>query len=135
MGFPTSAYAAENGKIAYMYFSATLEYCRTVSKSVQDTASALGARSVSLDAEFNSNKEYDQFQQLQVAGDLGGIILNPPDASNIKRIAEIARKTRSGWATSGRRCRGTRRSTPVNTSRTIRAPTTSTRPRRSRRNC
>jgi hypothetical protein len=26
MGVPASAYAAENGKIAYMYFSATLEY-------------------------------------------------------------------------------------------------------------
>lgn len=56
MGVPVSAYAAENGKIAYLYFSATLEYCRTVSKSVQDTAKAFGARSVSLDAEFNSNK-------------------------------------------------------------------------------
>jgi ABC-type sugar transport system substrate-binding protein len=103
MGMPVSAYASENGKIAYMYFSATLEYCRTVSKSVQDTASALGARSVSLDAEFNSNKEYDQFQQLQVAGDLGGIILNPPDASNIKRIAEDCQKNKiwmgNVWAT------------------------------------
>jgi hypothetical protein len=103
MGVPVSAYASENGKIAYMYFSATLEYCRTVSKSVQDTASALGARSVSLDAEFNSNKEYDQFQQLQVAGDLGGIILNPPDASNIKRIAEDCQKNKiwmgNVWAT------------------------------------
>jgi ABC-type sugar transport system substrate-binding protein len=103
MGMPVSAYASENGKIAYMYFSATLEYCRTVSQSVQDTASALGARSVSLDAEFNSNKEYDQFQQLQVAGDLGGIILNPPDASNIKRIAEDCQKNKiwmgNVWAT------------------------------------
>jgi ABC-type sugar transport system substrate-binding protein len=103
MGVPVSAYASENGKIAYMYFSATLEYCRTVSQSVQDTASALGARSVSLDAEFNSNKEYDQFQQLQVAGDLGGIILNPPDASNIKRIAEDCQKNKiwmgNVWAT------------------------------------
>ena len=103
LGFPVSAYAAENGKIAYMYFSATLQYCRTVSKSVQDTAAALGARSVSLDAEFNSNKEYDQFQQLQVAGDLGGIILNPPDASNVKRIAEDCQKNKiwmaNVWAT------------------------------------
>jgi ribose transport system substrate-binding protein len=103
MGAPITAYAAENGKIAYMYFSATLQYCRTVSKSVQDTAAALGAKSVSLDAEFNSNKEYDQFQQLQVAGDLGGIIINPPDASNIKRISEECQKNKiwmgNVWAT------------------------------------
>ena len=103
MGGPITAYAAENGKIAYMYFSATLQYCRTVSKSVQDTAAALGAKSVSLDAEFNSNKEYDQFQQLQVAGDLGGIIINPPDASNIKRISEECQKNKiwmgNVWAT------------------------------------
>jgi ABC-type sugar transport system substrate-binding protein len=103
MGVPVSAYASENGKIAYLYFSATLEYCRTVSKSVQDTAKALGASSVSLDAEFNSNKEFDQFQQLQVAGDLSGVILNPPDASNIKRIAEICQQNKiwlgNVWAT------------------------------------
>ena len=103
LGVPASAYAAENAKIAYMYFSATLEYCRTVSKSVQDTAKAFGARSVSLDAEFNSNKEFDQFQQLQVAGDLGGVILNPPDASNLKRIAEICQQNKiwlgNVWAT------------------------------------
>ena len=70
---------------------------------MQDTAAALGATSTSLDAEFNSNKEYDQFQQLQVAGDLGGIILNPPDASNIKRIAEECQKNKiwmgNVWAT------------------------------------
>ena len=103
LGMPASAYAAENGKIAYMYFSATLQYCRTVSKSVQDTAAALGATTVSLDAEFNSNKEFDQFQQLQVAGNLGGVILNPPDASNLKRIAEICQKNKiwlgNVWAT------------------------------------
>ena len=103
LGMPVSAYAAKNGKIAYMYFSATLQYCRTVSKSVHDTAAALGAKAVSLDAEFNSNKEYDQFQQLQVAGDLGGIILNPPDASNVKRIAEDCQKGKiwmaNVWAT------------------------------------
>ena len=103
LGAPVTAYAAENGKIAYLYFSATLQYCRTVSKSVQDTAAALGATSTSLDAEFNSNKEYDQFQQLQVAGDLGGIILNPPDASNVKRIAEECQKNKiwmaNVWAT------------------------------------
>ncbi|HEY5206428.1 MAG TPA: sugar ABC transporter substrate-binding protein [Roseiarcus sp.] len=103
IGAPATAYAAENGKIAYLYFSATLQYCRTVSKSVQDTAAALGAKSTSLDAEFNSNKEYDQFQQLQVAGDLGGIILNPPDASNVKRIAEECQKNKiwmgNVWAT------------------------------------
>ncbi len=103
VGIPASAYAAENGKIAYMYFSATLEYCRTVSKSVQDTAAAQGARTVSLDAEFNSNKEFDQFQQLRVAGDLGGVILNPPDASNLKRIAEICQQEKiwlgNVWAT------------------------------------
>ena len=103
MGVPASAYAAENGKIAYMYFSATLEYCRTVSKSVQDTAKAFGARSVSLDAEFNSNKEFDQFQQLQVAGDLGGVILNPPDASNSSALRKSARQNKiwlgNVWAT------------------------------------
>ncbi|HET6609468.1 MAG TPA: sugar ABC transporter substrate-binding protein [Rhodopila sp.] len=103
LGVPTTAFAAGGGKIAYLYFSATLQYCRTVSKSVSDTAAALGTKSVSLDAEFNSNKEFDQFEQLQVAGDLGGIILNPPDASNVKRIAEECQKNKiwmgNVWAT------------------------------------
>jgi ABC-type sugar transport system substrate-binding protein len=88
-GVPSVAVAAPSGKIAYMYFSSRLAYCRTVSQAVKDYSDALGIAMSGHDAEFNSNKQFDQFQQLQVAGGLGGVILNPPDASNIKRIAEI----------------------------------------------
>jgi len=66
-----------------MYFSSRLQYCLTVSKAVQDCTAALGVESVSADAEVNSAHEVDQLQQLVVAGGLGGVILNPPDASNV----------------------------------------------------
>ena len=103
LGLPSVAVAAPSGKIAYMYFSSRLQYCLTVSKAVQDCTAALGIESTSADAEFNSNHEFDQLQQLVVAGGLGGVILNPPDASNVKRVAEVCTKNKiwlaNVWAT------------------------------------
>jgi len=103
LGLPAVAVAAPSGKIAYMYFSSRLQYCLTVSKAVQDCTAALGVESVSADAEFNSAHEFDQLQQLVVAGGLGGVILNPPDASNVKRVAEVCEKNKiwlaNVWAT------------------------------------
>jgi ABC-type sugar transport system substrate-binding protein len=103
LGLPTAAIAAPSGKIAYMYFSSRLQYCLTVKKSVEDTTAALKIGNTSADAELNSEHQLDQYEQLAAAGGLGGVILNAPDGSNIKRIAKLAEQNKTWvanvWAT------------------------------------
>ena len=103
IGLPTAAIADPSGKIAYMYFSSRLQYCLTVKKSVEDTTAALKVGVTSADAQLNSEHELDQYEQLVAAGGLGGVILNAPDGSNIKRIAKLAEQNKTWvanvWAT------------------------------------
>jgi ABC-type sugar transport system substrate-binding protein len=102
-GLPGGAIASPSGKIAYMYFSSRLQYCLTANESVKNAAEALGWNATSADAELNSEHEFNQFEQMSAAGGLEAIILNAPDGSNLKRIADSSGRQKiwlaNVWAT------------------------------------
>ena len=89
LGAPGMAIAAENGKIAHLMMSLSLEYVANADAGAKGAAAALGLSHSSFDGQFDSERQLNQFEQQSTAG-VNAVLLHAPGGGSIKRIAELA---------------------------------------------
>ncbi len=102
MGRPSTAVAAPSGKLAYLAWTTRVEYMVQASKTIEAACKALALRYTLLDGQFDSQRQFNQFDEQIVSG-TQAIILHASDGSALRREAQLA--TQNGvyfanvWAT------------------------------------
>ena len=102
LGRPSVAVADPSGKLAYLAWTTRVEYMVQAGKAIDAACKALGLGYTLLDAQFDSQRQYNQFEQ-QVAAGTQTIILHASDGSALRREAQLASQNRlyfaNVWAT------------------------------------
>jgi ABC-type sugar transport system substrate-binding protein len=102
MGLPAVAVADPSGKLAYLAWTTRVEYMVQANKAIEAATKALGLTQTLLDGQFDSQKQFNQFEQ-QVAAGTQSIILHASDGSALKRVSQIAEQNKvyfaNVWAT------------------------------------
>lgn len=102
LGRPSVAVADPSGKLAYLAWTTRVQYMVQAGKAIDAACKALGLGYTLLDAQFDSQRQYNQFEQ-QVAAGTQTIILHASDGSALRREAQLASQNRlhfaNVWAT------------------------------------
>ena len=101
-GLPSVAVADPGGKLAYLAWTTRVEYMVQAGKAIEAASKALGLTYTLLDGQFDSQRQFNQFEQ-QVAAGTQTIILHASDGSALKRVSQLAEQNKvyfaNVWAT------------------------------------
>jgi ABC-type sugar transport system substrate-binding protein len=89
LGFPGVALAQANGKLAHIMMTMAMDYTVNADSGAKGAAEALGVEITSVDGQFDSERQLNQFEQLMTAG-TKGVMLHAPGGGSIRRIAQLA---------------------------------------------
>jgi ABC-type sugar transport system substrate-binding protein len=89
LGFPGVALAQANGKLAHIMMTMAMDYTVNADSGANGAAEALGLEMSSVDGQFDSERQLNQFEQ-QVTAGTKGVMLHAPGGGSIKRIAQLA---------------------------------------------
>ena len=89
MGFPGVALADSGGKMGHLIMGLALEYCANADAGALQAATALGMEHNSVDGQFDSERQLNQFEQ-QMALGTQAVMLHAPGGGSIRRIAQLA---------------------------------------------
>ncbi|MBX6322209.1 MAG: substrate-binding domain-containing protein [Rhodospirillaceae bacterium] len=92
-GFPAVAVAQEGGKLGHLMMSLTLEYVVNADAGARQAAEALGMSYTSVDGQFDSGRQLNQFEQFAASG-VQAVMLHAPGGGSIKRIAQLANENK-----------------------------------------
>lgn len=102
LGLPGVAIASETSRLTFLAFTTRIEYIIQASKSMEAASKELGFKFSMLDGQFNSTRQLNQMETSATRG-TRAVILQAPDGSNLRRIAEVAKKNKiyfgNVWAT------------------------------------
>jgi ribose transport system substrate-binding protein len=93
LGFPSVALADGNGKMAHLMMTLKMEYTNNADAGARGAAQALGLDITSLDGQFDSGRQLNQFEQ-QVTAGANAIMVHAPDGGSIRRIAQLANENK-----------------------------------------
>jgi ribose transport system substrate-binding protein len=93
LGFPSVALADGNGKMAHLMMTLKMEYTNNADAGARGAAQALGLDITSLDGQFDSGRQLNQFEQ-QVTAGAKAIMVHAPDGGSIRRIAQLANENK-----------------------------------------
>jgi ABC-type sugar transport system substrate-binding protein len=93
MGFPGVALADSSGKMAHLMMTLQMEYTTNADTGAHGAAQALGLDITSLDGQFDSGRQLNQFEE-QVTAGAKAVMLHAPDGGSIRRIAQLANQNK-----------------------------------------
>ncbi|MCI0429721.1 MAG: sugar ABC transporter substrate-binding protein [Rhodospirillales bacterium] len=93
LGLPGLAIADTGGKLGHLIMGLALEYCVNADAGAKQAAEALGLTYNSVDGQFDSERQLNQFEQ-QIAGGSQAVMLHAPGGGSIKRIAQLANENK-----------------------------------------
>lgn len=93
LGFSSVALAESRGKMAHLMMTLQMEYTTNADTGAHGAAQALGLEIASLDGQFDSGRQLNQFEQ-QVTGGAKAVMLHAPDGGSIRRIAQLANQNK-----------------------------------------
>ena len=89
LGFPSVALAESSGKMAHLMMTMQMEYTTNADAGAHGAAQALGLDIASVDGQFDSGRQLNQFEE-QVTAGAKAVMLHAPDGGSIRRIAQLA---------------------------------------------
>lgn len=92
-GFPSVAIADQSGKLGHLIMGLALEYCANADEGAKQATAALGMEHNSVDGQFDSERQLNQFEQ-QIARGTQAVMLHAPGGGSIKRIAQLANENK-----------------------------------------
>jgi ABC-type sugar transport system substrate-binding protein len=102
IGLPSVAVADPSGKLAYLAWTTRVEYMVQAGNAIDAASKALGLNYTLIDGQFDSQRQFNQFEQ-QVAAGTQTIILHASDGSALRRAAQLAEQNKvyfaNVWAT------------------------------------
>lgn len=93
MGFGGIALADTGGKMAHLMMTLQMEYTLNADAGAHGAAQTLGLDITSLDGQFDSGRQLNQFEQ-QVTNGVKAVMLHAPDGGSIRRIAQLANENK-----------------------------------------
>lgn len=93
LGFPGVALADSHGKMAHLMMTLQMEYTTNADTGAHGAAETLGLDITSLDGQFDSGRQLNQFEQ-QVTAGAKAVMLHAPDGGSIRRIAQLANENK-----------------------------------------
>ena len=93
IGLPSVAVADPSGKLAYLAWTTRVEYMVQAGNAIEAASRALGLTYTLIDGQFDSQRQFNQFEQ-QVAAGTQTIILHASDGSALRRAAVGAARVR-----------------------------------------
>lgn len=97
MGRSSVAVAAPSGKLAYLAWTTRVEYMVQAGKAIDAATKALGLSYTLLDGQFDSQRQFNQFEQ-QIAAGTQTIIVHASDGSGLRREAQLAGQNKAYFA-------------------------------------
>jgi ABC-type sugar transport system substrate-binding protein len=97
MGRSSVAVAAPSGKLAYLAWTTRVEYMVQAGKAIDAATKALGLSYTLLDGQFDSQRQFNQFEQ-QIAAGTQTIIVHASDGSGLRREAQLAGENKAYFA-------------------------------------
>jgi ABC-type sugar transport system substrate-binding protein len=102
LGLPSVAVADPSGKLAYLAWTTRVEYMVQAGRAIDAASKALGLNYTLIDGQFDSQRQFNQFEQ-QVAAGTQTIILHASDGTALRRAAQLADQNKvhfaNVWAT------------------------------------
>ena len=89
LGFPSVALAETSGKMAHLMMTLQMEYTTNADAGAHGAAQALGLDITSVDGQFDSGRQLNQFEE-QVTAGAKAVMLHAADGGSIRRIAQLA---------------------------------------------
>lgn len=93
LGFTGVALADTKGKMAHLMMTLQMEYTTNADVGSHEAAKTLGLDIASLDGQFDSGRQLNQFEQ-QVTAGAQAVMLHAPDGGSIRRIAQLANENK-----------------------------------------
>jgi ribose transport system substrate-binding protein len=89
LGFSSVALAEGAGKMAHLMMTLQMEYTTNADAGAHGAAQALGLDIASVDGQFDSGRQLNQFEE-QVTAGAKAVMLHAADGGSIRRIAQLA---------------------------------------------
>ena len=93
LGYSGVALADSKGKMAHLMMTLQMEYTNNADAGAHGAAETLGLEIASLDGQFDSGRQLNQFEQ-QVTAGAKAVMLHAPDGGSIRRIAQLANENK-----------------------------------------
>jgi ABC-type sugar transport system substrate-binding protein len=93
LGFPAVALAQTGGKMAHLMMTMAMDYTVNADSGAHGAAEALGLEITSVDGQFDSERQLNQFEQ-QVTAGTKAVMLHAPGGGSIRRIAQLANENK-----------------------------------------
>jgi ribose transport system substrate-binding protein len=93
IGFPAVALAQTDGKMAHLMMTMAMDYTVNADSGAHGAAETLGLEITSVDGQFDSERQLNQFEQ-QVTAGTNAVMLHAPGGGSIRRIAQLANENK-----------------------------------------